>query len=69
MDSVLARAVESKVQLMNKRIQDKKSLEIYKDSALPLTLDDAIDILEISESQQKTKDSDCLLYTSDAADE
>lgn len=45
---ILAEALNSKLQQLVKKVQDKKSQEIYEDE---LSLDEVTDILEISESQ------------------
>jgi hypothetical protein len=52
MSDSLATAIRDKVQLLNKKIQDRKTAEIFKDENAPVDFDYVTDILELSESQQ-----------------
>jgi hypothetical protein len=53
----LKHAVRTKVQLLNKKIQDRKTQEIFEDER-SLSLDTVTDILEISEAQQAANEDE-----------
>lgn len=50
MESPLAAAIRNKLEMINKRIQDRKTAEIFENNIL--TYDEIQDLLEISEEQQ-----------------
>lgn len=52
MTDMLATAIRNKVQLLNKKIQDRKTAEIFKDeTATAIDFDYVTDILELSDLQ------------------
>jgi len=53
----LRHAVSTKVQLLNKKIQDRKTQEIYEDER-KMSLDTVTDIMELSEAQQAVSEDE-----------
>jgi len=59
MSDKVAEMIEEKVQLLNKKVQDRKTQEIFEDEKL--SYDDIADILEISEVQEPSISSEELI--------
>ena len=61
MSEALSSAIENKCQLLCKKVQDRKTQEIFEDERI--SYDEIADILEISEDQQSNGDGDSIVIS------